>query len=533
MRPQARSTVTAAGVLLLVLLAFVAFWPAIDAGFLVQDDATYVTGNPEVRNGLSAGGLRWAWTSFHAGNWHPLTWISHQLDAELYGLRPAGHHLTNLLLHAGAAALLFVGLGAMTGRPGSAFLVALVFAVHPLRAESVVWVAERKDVLCALLFAATLLLYLRHARRPSPARLAAVGAGTAAALLAKPMAVSLPLVLLLLDYWPLGRWRPGGLPVRRLLLEKLPLLALAAIAALATLVAQNRSGALAPLDVFTPGVRVASALISYVRYLVLMAWPPAMRPIYPHPGDAVSAGAAAAAAAALLLTTGALVRLRRRCPAALVGWAWYLVALFPVSGVVQAGFMAMADRYTYLPSVGILLAAVWGGDALLGDRRGLRAGAAAAVLAGAACLLPLARDNARKRSDTLSVIAYALENDPARWSTLKSLGQHLFELGDWERAAEFYRQSLEARPDQPDILFNLGIARHRLGDRRGALAAFRRFLELEPRSAAGRYHTAGLLREMGDLGGSLAEIKEARWLAPREAEYARFEQVIAAELAGN
>ncbi len=364
--------------------------------FILYDDARYLTENPMVLRGLSWGGVRWAFTTLYFGNWHPLTWLSYLFDVQLFGLDAGAHHLESAFLHAVNAALLFLVLDRMSGARGRSFAVALLFALHPLRVESVAWAAERKDVLSTLFGLLALLAYARYAERPSARRYAPVALAFALSLLAKAMWVTLPFLLLLLDLWPLRRLRagePGDLgaarfsPVsfRRALLEKLPLLLMSLATSAVTVVAQSDGGAVAGLQLGL-GARAANAVVAYAAYLGKIVWPSGLAVLYPLPVEGTPAWEVTGAAFLLLvLSAGALWQLRRR-PWLAVGWCWFLGTLVPVIGLVQVGAQAMADRYTYLPSIGVTLALVWGAGEAFGAWRGglpLRvAGAAAALVLG-------------------------------------------------------------------------------------------------------------------------------------------------------
>jgi hypothetical protein len=335
---------------LLASATFAIFSRAGGNAFLLYDDAQYIVLNPRVASGLSLDGVRWAFTSFYAFNWHPLTWISHMLDSSIFGLSPRGPHLVNALLHAANAALLLLVLERMTGALWGAALVAAAFALHPLHVQSVAWAAERKDVLSAFFWIAAMGAWLRYARRPRPGRYLAAAALIALGLLSKPMVVTLPLVLILLDFWPLGRVSllptgvPGRVPWRRVLLEKVPLLALAAVSAALTVLAQAAGGAIhREISLL---LRLENALLSLVAYLGKTLWPVGLAVFYPHPADGIAGWQVAGATLLLSAITVAAARDIRRAPWALVGWGWYLVALLPVLGIVQVGGQGLADRYT-------------------------------------------------------------------------------------------------------------------------------------------------------------------------------------------
>jgi len=357
----------------LILVTIAAYEPVRSCGFLNFDDPLYVTNNPRVFRGLTADGFFWAWTTFHAANWHPLTWLSHMLDCEWFGDNPAAHHLVNLGIHTANVLLLFLGLKAMTGSMARSGWVAAFFALHPLHVESVAWISERKDVLSTLFWMLALLAYTRyaHARKPprpaKPALKSAVGwyflayLAFAAGLLCKPMLVTLPFLLLLLDYWPLQRVPPGVFGSAKwsaLLGEKIPFFALSIASSVVTYIAQSKGGAMATEETIPFLARLPNALVAYASYLLKMIWPRQLSVFYPHP--IVWPVWTVIGAALLLVVVSILVvmRLRRR-PYLLVGWLWYLGTLIPVIGLVQVGSQAMADRYSYVPLIGIFIMVVW------------------------------------------------------------------------------------------------------------------------------------------------------------------------------
>ena len=321
-------------------------------GYINFDDPEYVSKNPVVQQGLTWHGIGWALRSTEQANWHPLTWWSHMLDASLFGERPGPQHLVSALLHAISAMLLFLALEAMTGAAWRSALVAAIFAVHPLHVESVAWIAERKDVLCGLFWMLALYAYSRHARKPGAAGYLAVTACFALALMAKPMAVTLPLALLLLDWWPLGR---------RNFREKIPLLALALLSGVITLAVQSAGGAVATVANHPFGLRLENAFHSAAVYPLKLLWPQRLGVFYPHPGPLLPWWQWALAGVILATATLVAARLRRCDPFLAAGWVWYLVTLAPVSGLIQVGKQGMADRYLYLPSVGLTIALAWGG----------------------------------------------------------------------------------------------------------------------------------------------------------------------------
>jgi protein O-mannosyl-transferase len=331
-------------------LVWLVFGQTLNHRFINYDDDTYLHHTPQVRQGLSWSGMQWAFTSVHAGNWHPLTTLTHMLDCELYGLEPRGHHFTNVLLHSATAVLLFLLLRRMTGALWCSAFVAAVFAIHPLRVESVAWVAERKDVLSGLFFVLTLAAYRWYANRPAIHRYLLVVVVFACGLMSKQMLVTVPLLLLLLDLWPLRRKEN----ITRLAAEKLPLLAMSAAASAVTLIVQRGTmSSLEQLPFFSRLGNAATAVFIYIRQMV---WPFDLAPFYPHPREQLSVWIAVACAAGVVVMSVVALLVRRSRPYVPVGWFWYLGMLVPVIGIVQVGLQAHADRYTYLPQIGLTIA---------------------------------------------------------------------------------------------------------------------------------------------------------------------------------
>ena len=353
-----RWTVFGIGIFLAAII-WAVFGQTLHFEFVNFDDDTYVYENPEVSQGLTFKGIIWAFTRFHSFNWHPLTWLSHMLDCQLYGSNPGGHHLTNILLHAVAAILLFLVLRQMTGALWRSAFVAAVFAVHPLHVESVAWVSERKDVLSGVFFMLTIGTYVRYARQPwSPAHYGLVALLFALGLMCKPMLVTLPILMLLLDYWPLNRFSNFTPQVFfRLVAEKIPLFALAAVSCAVTIFAQT--DAIKSFDQISLPLRVGNALVSYAIYLKQMFWPSNLAVLYPFPSHGEVIWKMILASIVLFSISASVFVLRKTRPYLLVGWLWYLVMLVPVIGIFQVGTQAHADRYTYLPQIGLYLLLTW------------------------------------------------------------------------------------------------------------------------------------------------------------------------------
>ena len=512
---------------MLVLVVLGTYLPALRHGFVCLDDNAYVTANRHVQAGLTWDGLRWAFTSTEAANWHPLTWLSHMADCQLFGLQPWGHHLTNILLHAFNSLLVFVVLRRMTGAVWRSLAVAALFGLHPLHVESVAWVAERKDVLSAVFALLALWAYAAWVeqgaawRGADAGRYALVVLFLAAGLLCKPMVVTIPCVLLLLDCWPLGR-RGGAHPVPwgRLVLEKVPLLLLAAGASAATLVAQAGSGAVQTMSRYPPSMRVANALVAYVRYLGKTLDPAGLAVYYPYP-DRLPLAEAALAGAFLALVTVAVLGWRRRHPSALAGWCGLLGMLVPVIGLVQVGDQALADRYSYLPSIGLFIAAVWGVEAATSGWAGRARvlGPAAGVLLAAGAVLTVRQLGFWRDSETLFRHALAVTGD--NWAAHNGLGfaLSLDPARDAEAIAE-YRSVVRLAPRFAEGRYSLATVLARRADRLPeAIAEYRAALALRPGYVEAHGGLARALEQMpGRLSEAVAEYQAVTRLRPGDAD---------------
>ena len=482
----------------LIVVTFVAYWPVKDNGFIQLDDYDYVSRNPIVLKGLTAEGVRWAFGTFAIANWHPLTWLSHMLDCELFRVQgpggaaeqwPGGHHLTSVALHAANSVLVLLLFVRMTGARWRSALVAALFALHPVHVESVAWVAERKDVLSTFFGLLALLAYASFARRAGPLRYAAVLLCFALSLLAKPMLVTLPFAMLLLDFWPLRRRAPdaagGPASIRRLLLEKLPLLALAAASSVVTVVAQRIGGAMVQLAHIGLMDRLANALVAYGRYLLKTLWPAGLALQYPHPVRWPAETVLVAAAGIGAITVLALVA-RNRWRFLFVGWFWFLGTLVPVIGLVQVGSQSMADRYNYVPSIGLLVVIVWGAAALLPARRSMRAGIAVAAATAVIALGAATHARARLWRDTETILRDSLAQAPDNPYLKFLLGLALQERGALGRALpyldQFYEPFLEMAPNNPPLLVRYAEAMGAVGRFRKAATLYDRAWALDPSS---------------------------------------------------
>jgi tetratricopeptide (TPR) repeat protein len=527
---------------LLAALVLVVYWPTLGNDFVNYDDDRYVTENPHVQQGFDAASLRWAWTSGHF-YWHPLTSMSHMLDWRLYGAAPAGHHATSVVLHAANTALVFLVLAATTGAEWRSALVAALFGLHPLRVESVAWVAERKDVLSGFFWLLTTLVYAWYARAPSRGRMALVALGLALGLMAKPMLVTLPCTLLLLDWWPLGRLRTRD-DLWPLVREKLLLLPIVA-ASIAVTLALEDAGVMSLAEI-PPAVRIQNALVSYAAYLGMMLWPVDLYVPYLHPRGGIPAWSVAGAAILLGAVTAVAWRLRATRPYLLVGWLWYLGTLVPVIGLTQAGEQAMADRFTYVPQIGITTALVWL----------LPAGAGLPLAVGAAVVLALLATRTRaqiavwRSSETLFAHALAVDErnpvahlnlgyalgrrgalDGARRHLERALelrpqsprahvglGNVLASSGHPDEAVAHYGEALAMDPESEHALANLGFTLAGQGRTDEAIALYRRALAVDPSFAVAHRYLGVALANAGRPAEALPEFEQAVRLNARDAD---------------
>ncbi len=509
------------GALLLLALVAAVFAPVRHYGFVLFDDHAYITENPGIREGLTPRSVLWAFGSTELANWHPLTWLSHMLDVNLFGRWAGGHHLTSVLLHAAAAVLLFLSWQGMTGAAGTAFLAAALFAIHPLHVESVAWVAERKDVLLGLCWMLVLVGYLRYVRKPGSARLMVVWGLYALALMAKPMGVTLPFVLLLLDWWPLGRWghrRAGqrGATAFHLVREKLPLFVMSAASAVITYLVQAKGGAVASVKAFPLPTRLANALVSTLTYLVKTVWPRALAVYYPYQRNLSQPWRAWVAALLLTAVTVVVLAGARRRPCFATGWFWYLGTLVPVVGLVQVGEQAMADRYTYLPLVGIFLAAACG-TALLKHPEMRRAAVVMLTLVILA-LAGAARRQVKVWRDDATLFGHAITVVPGNWLAHANLGLSRSAAGDEQGALAAYEAALGIDPRNGGMQRNAGNALVRLGRVDEAIPHYREALRLVPGDMLARFSLALALARLGEHEEAAAQLAEAVRRDPRFAE---------------
>jgi protein O-mannosyl-transferase len=503
----------------LAAITWLVFGQTLGHEFVTYDDPDYVSGNTEVAAGLSIEGVRWAFTHTISGHWHPLTTISHMVDCQLYGLNAAGHHLTNVVLHTTAVILLFLVLRQMTGTLWRSAFVAALFAIHPLHVESVAWISERKDVLSAVFFMLTLGAYVRYVRMPSPHGYLLVLFVFVLGLMSKPMLVTVPFVLLLLDYWPLGRIRDAGLPkgiarqtaigskwsmVSRLVTEKTPLFILSVLSSVATLVAQPDSTGMANQLPFA--WRLNNAVVSYVAYIGQMFWPVNLATFYPHPNDQLPLWNVLLAIAFLTAVSLLAFHWRKERPYIFTGWFWYIGMLVPVVGLVQAGEMGRADRYTYLPQIGLYLVFTWGVTDLMTSF--------------------MTRDFRSQHSAIVSRLAsHGPHRTRAHWSLRRgnpSRGYNVFyaaiaaaliialtcrafeQTTYWKNSEMLWNHTLAVTTDNDTAHYNLGYLYQRRGELDSAIAHFESALNIRSRNAARHYNAGGALIE-NNLGSALTQ----------------------------
>jgi Flp pilus assembly protein TadD len=519
--PPNRTWATAVPVVLVLLNLFV-YWGVQRFDFVNWDDPTYLTENTRVQAGLSPSNLWWALTTGHSPYWHPLTWLSHMADVSVYGMDPGPHHVTSLGIHIASTLLLFVLLRRMTHEDGPSAFVAAMFAVHPLHVESVAWLAERKDVLSSFFLFVTIWMYVRYVERPTWQRYLAVVAAYIAAVMSKPMVVTLPLALLLLDVWPLRRvalisGAKSPIAWQRAIVEKVPLVALALATSIATFIVQQQVGAVAGLSILPLTLRIENAAIGYVAYLAATLWPAHLAAFYPL--RAIAAWEVGAAAGTLLGLTVLAWSLRRTQPFVLTGWLWYVVTVAPVIGLMQAGEQARADRFMYVPIVGLFVIAAWGGREVL-----FRASVPPAGVGTLAALLvvlaaSVARAQAATWSDSVTLWQHAARVTDDNYIAYENMAQAQRERGDLQQAEANYRRALTLAPAHSPgyeaIIHNsLGIVLARQGRTVEAREQFADSVRLSPGFAEGHNNLASALAADGSFAEAIDHYRTASVLKP-------------------
>jgi tetratricopeptide (TPR) repeat protein len=532
-----RKQFTAVICLTLALVTAALYWPMLHHRFINVDDEQYITSNPHVQAGLTWPGIVWAFENTEAANWHPLTWISHMLDCQLFGLNPGGHHSTNLLFHVANTLLLFLWLNQLTGALWRSAMAAALFAWHPLHVESVAWAAERKDVLSAFFWMLALIAYTRYARESrvrSPKSkvfnslsLLAFACG----LMSKPMVVTLPFVLLLLDFWPLERfsrftfhvsrsektstpiYREQAESAARLIYEKLPFFALALAGSVVTYLIQKSGGAVWSSGVLPFPARVANALLACVRYLSKTFWPADLAILYPHPRH-WPVMAVIGAALLLAIWSGLFLWRARQNPYLSAGWCWFLGTLIPTIGLVQVGSQSMADRYTYLPSIGLFILIVWGLNDFLDFRPQWRKMAMLiGSLALAGCLV-CTRIQLNYWQNSVKLLRHAIEVTTDNFVACNFLGRALDDLGQKDEALSLYAESVRIESHYPQAQYNLGMAFLNRGQAEKACEPLAAAVRLAPDDAGARYYFGTALMDGGRLDDAIVQFNEALRLNP-------------------
>jgi len=482
--------------------------------FIIYDDPAYVTLNQQVKDGLSVKGVVWAFTSSQASNWHPLTWLSLMLDCELFGPDPHRMHLTNLLLHTANSILLLIILVRMTKSLWASAFVAFAFALHPLHIQSAAWIAERKDVLSALFWFLTMLVYLRYADKPSIRSYLVTLLVFVLGLMAKPMLVTLPIVLILLDWWPLRRFikhPQAGVGAKHLLMEKIPFFILSAISSVITVVVQQRTGAVKDIAQYSLIARVANAMTSYINYIVKMFWPARLSIFYPHPGDAFEMTTVIICGLLLIAITAIVIWQARSRGYLFVGWVWYIVTLLPVIGIIQVGNQAMADRYTYIPLIGLFIIVAWGLPELLVR---FKPALAVAGIASVIAMSAVTYVNLGYWQNSITVLEHAIDVTENNRFAEANLGVAYLQKNMYDQAIGHLEKSLQYDPNDAMSNLNIGVALFRKGKIDEAIIHFEKSRQSNPRDIAVRLNLGVAMTKQGRVKEAIEYYDEVLQIDP-------------------
>jgi Tfp pilus assembly protein PilF len=541
--------------LFLAITIIAIYWQVNNHDFVYFDDNEYITENRHVQTGLTSGNITWAFTAFHAGNWHPLTWISHMLDCQLFGLKPGLHHLVNLFFHMANTILLFLILYRMTKGLWQSAFVAAVFAIHPLHVESVAWVTERKDVLSTFFWMLTMGAYVFYVERRELKRYLLALFFFALGLMAKPMLVTLPFVLLLLDYWPLRRLTIGKSSVNehtqsekspnthrkkkerrrsaikaehinktekqtrqrgvivQIVLEKVPFFVLSLASSIVTYMAQQKGGAVGSLQSFPLPARIANALVSYCGYIGKMIWPADLAVLYPHPGM-FPIWEVVAAVLFLGLTTFLIIRNVKRYPYLTTGWLWFLGTLVPVIGLVQVGVQAMADRYTYVPLIGVSIMVAWGVPEVLKKWRHRNAALATVAVITLSIFSYATWKQVGYWQNSTTLFKHTLEKTTNNPIMLNNMGNVLEGEGRLDEAISHYTEALQIDPNLSDSYNNIGLALTKQGRADEAIPNFLKAIRINPNHAAAHYNLGTVLASQGKLDEAINHFRESIRIKP-------------------
>ncbi len=533
--------------LFLCFITLLVYWQVKDHEFISYDDDTYVTENRHVQKGITLDSIAWSFTTVHGANWHPLTWLSHMLDIQLFGTKAGHHHLANVFFHLANTFLLFLVLRKMTNGLWQSAFVAALFAFHPLHVESVAWVAERKDVLSTFFWFMTIWSYIRYVKSPGVPRYALFIFLYMFGLMAKPMMVTLPFVLFLLDYWPLKRLQAGLSGIKPLVLEKTPLFFLSAASCVITYFAQQKGGAVEPFCVHPFTVRVANALVSYTAYMGKMIWPSHPAILYPYPQGLIL-WQVAGAGMVLALMSYVVIRGARRHPYLVVGWLWYLGTLVPVIGLIQVGLQSMADRYTYVPLIGLFIIIAWGVPELLSHWRYRNIGLSMMGALVLSILSVITYQQLPYWRNSISLYEQALRVTTGNYMIHTNLGVILAGQGQLDEAVSHYSDALKinphfamadynlglallkqdrindamghfsnalvSKPDYADVHNNLGFALSRQGKTDGAVSHFLEALKIEPDHEIAHYNLGNILATQGRIAEAIRHYSKALTASP-------------------
>lgn len=488
--------------IVLVISTIAVYWQIHGHDFVFFDDNQYVTENYRVQAGLTRAGFIWAFTTFYAANWHPLTWLSHMIDCEFLGLNAGMHHLTNLWFHLANTLLLFWLFRKMTGAIWRSAFVAALFALHPLHVESVAWVAERKDVLNTFLWLLSMLAYVGYVKRPAAGRYLLVLILFTLGLMAKPMIVTLPVILLLMDYWPLGRLqlkqqeKTGYLwlkerPAWFLIFEKIPLFALSGAASIITVIAQHKGEAVQALEALPLSIRVSNALIAYVTYIGKTLWPSGLGVFYPHL-ERVQLAEAVGSGFLLAILSVAFVAMFRKHPYLLTGWLWYLVTLIPVIGLIQVGAQSMADRYTYVPLIGLFVIVVWGISNIVKKWRRRQTALISSSVMVIGALIICTWLQVRHWKNNMTLCEHTLRVTESNWKIHGAIGAVLMEDGKYEEATGHFKKALDIYPLFEEAYLNLGVVKERQGLRQEAIGYYLEAIKVDPHYAEAHNNLGGV-----------------------------------------
>lgn len=509
----------------LIAINFAVYRQVGEHEFVNLDDNTYVVENARVVNGITGSNIIWAFTTFHFSNWHPMTWLSHMADVEIYGMSPRGHHLTSVIIHTVSTVLLFLLLFRLTNTVWQSSFVAALFALHPLHVESVAWVAERKGVLSAFFWFLSLLFYAEYVVKRKPGIYLLTLFSFMLGLMSKPILVTLPLVMLLLDFWPLNRYssneQGAGQPLPSastsrligLIKEKIPFLACSVLSSAVTIYAQHRGGSIRSFDTAPLWLRLENAIVAYVKYIVKTLWPHDLAVLYPYPGS-VLLWQVICSLLVLLLVSAATIRAARHYPYFAVGWLWFLVTLLPVIGLIQVGNQSMADRYTYIPLTGLFIMAAWGVPELaknLKYRQSILLFLAAAVIFSSAVL---SWQQTGYWRDSASLFQHALHVTTGNYIMHNNLGGTFLKKGNLDAAIKEFQRALAINPDHLKAHYNLGSAFVKTGDLDAAIKEFQETIRIHPDFFQAHNDLGLVFHNKGDLDAAIKEFQEVLRIRP-------------------